>query len=166
MGAVRAAEAVDADARVDLLLFTLDGRTFAVRLGQVERVTAMAAFRPLPGAPAVVAGIINVGGRFLPVLDVRARLGMAVRSPRLEDGLVVVRLARQSVALWIDHVEGTLRQPADSLIPADNVVPAGGYFEAVTALPGGPVFIHDLDRFLSMEEQGALDAAMVRESAS
>ena len=57
MGAVRAAEAVDADARVDLLLFTLDGRTFAVRLGQVERVTAMAAFRPLPGAPAVVAPV-------------------------------------------------------------------------------------------------------------
>lgn len=166
MDGVRAAEAATADALVDLLLFLLDGRPFAVRLGQVERVTAMAAFTPLPGAPPVVAGIINIGGRFLPVLDVRARLGLVPRFPRLADGLIVVRLAARTVALWIDHVEGTLHLPAASLVPADRVVPGGGWFDAVTALPDGPVFIHDVDRFLSMTEEAALDAALAQGAAS
>lgn len=160
MDAVRAADAAAAGAMVDLLLFTLDGRPYAVRLGQVERVTAIAAFAPLPGAPPVVAGIINVAGRFLPVLDLRARLGLTPRPPRLDDGLVIVTLASRSVALWIDKVEGTWRQPADALVPAERVVPAGGWFDAVTALADGPVFIHDADRFLSMEEAAALDAAL------
>ncbi|MFV3130271.1 chemotaxis protein CheW [Niveispirillum sp. KHB5.9] len=162
MDAVRAAEAATAETMVDLLLFTLDGRPYAVRLGQVERVVSIAAFTPLPGAPSVVAGVINIGGRFLPVLDVRARLGSAARPPRLEDGLVVVRLASRSVALWIDRVEGTIHLPADRLVPADSVVPAGGWFDAVTALPGGPVFIHDADRFLSMDEEAVLDQALAR----
>lgn len=166
MDAVRAAEAATADAMVDLLLFLLDGRPYAVRLGQVERVAAMAAFAPLPGAPPVVAGVINVGGRFLPVLDVRARLGLTPRPPRLEDGLIVLRLASRSVALWIDHVEGTIHLPAASLVPAERVVGAGGWFDAVTALPDGPIFIHDADRFLSLEEETVLDAALAQGAAS
>lgn len=166
MDAVRAAEAATAEARVDLLLFMLDGRPYAVRLGQVERVAAMAAFAPLPGAPPVVAGVINVAGRFLPVMDVRARLGLTPRPPRLDDGLVVLRLANRSVALWIDHVEGAIGLPAASLVPAEQVVSAGGWFDAVTALPDGPVFIHDADRFLSMEEETVLDAALAQGAAS
>lgn len=166
MDAMRAAEAATAEALVDLLLFHLDGRPYAVRLGQVERVVSMAAFAPLPGAPAIVAGIINIGGRFLPVLDVRARLGFPTRPPRLEDGLVILRLASRSVVLWIDRVEGTLHLPAPSLVPADSLVPAGGWFDAVTALPGGPVFIHDADRFLSLEEAADLDQALAQGTAS
>lgn len=162
MDAVRAAEAATADAMVDLLLFWLDSRPYAVRLGQVERVVSIAAFAPLPGAPSVVAGVINIGGHFLPVLDVRARLGLVPRPPRLEDGLVVVRLASRSVALWIDRVEGTIHLPAGQLVPAQSVVPSGGWFDAVTALPGGPVFIHDVDRFLSMEEEAVLDQALAQ----
>lgn len=166
MGAMRAAEAAMAETMVELLLFTLNGSSYALRLGQVERVLPMAAFQPLPGAPAVVAGVINVAGHFLPVLDVRARLGMAVRPPLLSDNLVVVRLTSRTVALWIDQVAGTCRLPAGGLVAADSVVPAGGYFDAVTTIADGPLFIHDVDRFLSMQEESALDSALMAGSAS
>lgn len=156
-----AAMALDG-AAADLLLFTLDGRSFAVRLGLVERVVAMAALSPLPGAPSVIAGLVNLGGRFLPVLDVRARLGMPARAPRLTDGLVIVHLARGDVALWVDHVDGTLRLPATALQPVAPLAGLDGWFDAVTALPDGPLFIHDADRFLSLEEAAALTAALAR----
>lgn len=159
MDAVRTA-AVALDGAADLLLFTLDGRSFAVRLALVERVVAMAALSPLPGAPSVIAGVVNLGGRFLPVLDVRARLGMAARGPRLTDGLVIVHLARGDVALWVDHVDGTLRVPDTALQPVAAIAGDGGWFDAVTALPDGPLFIHDADRFLSLDEAAALTAAL------
>lgn len=164
MDAVQAAAMATDGALVELLLFTLDDRPYAVRIDRVERVVAMAAMVPMPGAPPVVAGIINLGGRFLPVLDVRARLGLAVHAPRLTDGLIIVRLQKRSLALWVDHVDGTISRPADDLVRVEKVVTAGGYFDAVTALPDGPLFIHDVDRFLSLAEEQALDAALARDS--
>ncbi len=160
-----AAVALDG-AAADLLLFTLDEKSFAVRLGLVERVVAIVALSPLPGAPSVVAGIVNLGGRFLPVLDVRARLGMPTRAPRLTDGLVVVHLARCDVALWVDHVDGTLRVPTAALQPVAAIAGTGGWFDAVTALPDGPLFIHDAERFLSLDEAQALAAALARGPAA
>lgn len=166
MDAVRtAAEMMDA-AVTDLLLFTLDGRAFAVRLALVERVVAIAALAPLPGAPPVVAGLVNLGGRFLPVLDVRARLGMTTRPARLTDGLIIVRLDAGTVALWVDRIDGTLRLPATALQPVAALTGEGGWFDAVTALPDGPLFIHGADRFLSLAEQVTLAAALARGPAA
>ncbi|MFV3074546.1 chemotaxis protein CheW [Niveispirillum fermenti] len=162
MDAVQAAAMATDDALIELLLFSLEDRPYAIRIDRVERVVAMAAVVPMPGAPPVVAGVINLGGRFLPVLDVRARLGLAVHAPRLTDGLVIVRLQSRSVALWVDHVDGTISRAPDDLVPVEKVVAAGGYFDAVTALPDGPLFIHDVDRFLSLAEEQALDAALAR----
>jgi purine-binding chemotaxis protein CheW len=166
MDAVRTAATVMDGAAVDLLLFTLDGRSFAVRLALVERVVAMVAVAPLPGAPAVVTGVIDLGGRFLPVLDVRARLGMPARAPRLTDGLVILHLASGAVALWVDHVDATLRLPAAALHPVAPLTGPGGWFDAVTALPDGPLFIHDADRFLSLDEAAALASALAREPSA
>jgi len=162
MDAVRAAVGSQTDSVVSLLLFTLGDRRYAVRMGQVVRVAAIAAVAPLPGAPSVVAGVINVAGQFLPVLDVRARVGLPVRAPRLEDALVIVRTARRDVALWVDGIERIENRPATDLAPIGELVAADGYFDAVTALSDGPLFIHDVDRFLSMDEEHGLTAALAR----
>ena len=58
------------------LPFFLDDRTFALPLEMVERVTRMVAVTPLPGAPAVVRGVIDVAGDFVPVVDPRVRFGL------------------------------------------------------------------------------------------
>lgn len=146
--------------RVDLLLFRLDRSLFALRLGQVVRVAAMVAIAPLPEAPPVVAGIIDVGGAMLPVLDVRSRLGLVPHPPRLTDALILVRTSNREVGLWVDQVLGTQSQPADRLVPTQQVVPGPSMFDAVTTLPDGPTFIHDIDRFLSLAEEQRLDAAL------
>lgn len=145
---------------VDLLLFRLDTNLFALRLGQVVRVAAMVAIAPLPEAPPVVAGIIDVGGAMLPVLDVRPRLGVVPHPPRLTDALVLVRTSNRDVCIWVDQVLGTHTQPADRLVPTEQVVPGPSMFDAVTTLPDGPIFIHDIDRFLSLAEEQNLEAAL------
>ena len=62
---------------VEALLFELAAQRFAVALGDVIEVVRAVAIRRLPSAPAITLGIIDVRGEIIPVLDVRARFGLA-----------------------------------------------------------------------------------------
>ncbi len=153
-------EGIPSTDMVDLLLFTLDERSYALRLERVARVAPLVDITPLPAAPAIVLGVIDMAGEMLPVLDIRQRFDLPSRPQRLEDALVMVRTEQRLVALLVDHVTGTLQMPASSLIPVDGVVPGARYFDSVTRLANGPVLIHDVDRFLSLAEATALDESL------
>lgn len=131
--------------------FVVDGRRWALQLDVVERVVAMVAIAPLQGAPPAVMGAINVHGEIVPVLDLRARLGLAPRAPRADDGLVLARAPRL-VALPVDEVLGTLELPT----AAGELLPDAG----VALLPDGLVAVYDLDAFLSADEEAQLAGAL------
>jgi len=145
--------------------FDLDKQRFALHLSVVERVVPVAEMTPLPDAPEVVRGVINIQGRVLPVFDVRRRLGLPSRPVRLSDHMILARTARRSVALWVDGVRGVVEpggEPgsAENITPAEGVLPGLETIEGVVKLEDGLVLIHDLARFLSLEEERALDGAM------
>jgi purine-binding chemotaxis protein CheW len=148
-------------AMIDLLLFKLDGRPYALRLERVVRVAPLVDITPLPGAPAIVLGVVDVAGEIMPVLNVRQRFGLPVKPQKLEDALVMVQTGDRTVALLVDNVKGTIQLPAASLLPTGAIVPGTRYFDSVTQLADGPVFIHDVDRFLSMEEKTQLAESLV-----
>jgi len=54
-------------------VFALDGQRYALALHQVQRVIRVVAITPLPQAPAIVLGVIDLGGVVIPSLtSVRA----------------------------------------------------------------------------------------------
>ena len=56
---------------VQLVLFALDEQRFALALSSVERIVRVVDVTPLPSAPPIVLGIINVKGEVVPVYDGR-----------------------------------------------------------------------------------------------
>jgi purine-binding chemotaxis protein CheW len=68
-----------------LVVFRLDERRYALPLAAVERVVRSVTVTPLPGAPAIVLGGINVHGRVLPVLNVRRRFRMPDRDTQSQE---------------------------------------------------------------------------------
>lgn len=142
-----------------LVFFFLDERRCAVALERVERVTPRPEIAPFPRAPGIVAGLVVIHGDFIPVIDVRARFRLPARELRLSDQLLVVRTPRRRVALVVDRVEGVVEAPAESMVAAESLAPGLGYVKGVTRLEGDLVWVHDLDAFLSLEEEAALDAA-------
>ena len=50
------------------VVFTLDERFYGVRLSVVARVLRAVEITPLPKAPPIVIGVINLGGRIIPVV--------------------------------------------------------------------------------------------------
>ena len=115
---------------------------------------------PLPRAPAIVLGVVNVGGRVIPVLNLRRRFRLPERDFAFTDQLVIARTARRPVALVADEVAGVLEYSALQIVEARDIVPGVEYTEGVVKLADGLILIHDLDSFLSLEEEAALEQSI------
>ena len=142
------------------VVFRLDDQRLALRLSGVDRVVQAVAVTPLPEAPDTVPGVVNVEGRIMPVVDIRKRLGLLGRELDPDHQFIIARTSRRTVALWVDGVEDVIEPNEEAVVPAEEIVPGMGYIEGVVKLPDGMILIHDLDRFLSIEEERILADAM------
>lgn len=140
--------------------FGLDGQNYAVHLVAVERVVHVVEVAPLPQAPEIVLGVINFSGRVIPVVNMRQRLRLLPRETGLYDHLIIARTSKREIAFSVDRVTGVLEYPETEIVAADRIVPGLEYLEGVLKLQDGLIFIHDLERFLSLEEEKSLSKAM------
>src|ERR1700674_4677146 len=91
-----------------LVAFSLDNHAYALHLPAVERVVRIVEVTRLPDAPGIVAGVVNVGGQVIPVVDIRKRFLLPGRDPDLSDQLIVARTSRRALALIADTVTGVI----------------------------------------------------------
>lgn len=143
----------------ELVVFHLDGQRYALDLPVVQRIVSMVEITPLPQAPGVVQGVINVQGDVVPVVALRRRFGLPERKPTAQDHLVLARTSRRRLAFAADRVDGVLRT-ADNVVSAALIVPGLPHVEGIVTLPDGMILIHDLERFLSGDEERTLDQAL------
>lgn len=144
----------------NLVVFALDSQPYALALSTVERAVRIVEITPLPQAPEIVFGVINLEGRIIPVMNIRRRFRLPERRPGLGDQLLIARTALRTVALVVDEVRGVIECPAHAEIDPAAIVPGLEYVAGVIKLSDSLLFIHDLDVFLSIEEEKALAAAI------
>ncbi|HUY04574.1 MAG TPA: chemotaxis protein CheW [Rhodocyclaceae bacterium] len=142
------------------VVFILDAQRYALRLSAVDRVVRMVHITLLSRAPDIVLGIVNMQGGVIPVINVRRRFRLPEREIALGDQLVVAHTARRAVALAVDTVTDVVECSEQDLIAAKSILPAVEYLEGVVKLEDGLILVHDLDTFLSLEEENSLDRAL------
>lgn len=141
---------------LQLVVFQLDDRNFAVHLDAVERVVRAVAPTVLPKAPDSVLGVINLQGRIIPVIDMRCLLNLPLREIRLSDQLLIVRTKRWLLALLVDSViENIAREAAESTGP-EKIFYGIKYVRGVVKFKDGLILIHDLDEFVADYEAANL----------
>jgi len=145
---------------LSLVVFSLDEQRYALRLASVERAVRMVEITSLPRAPEIVLGVIDAQGEIMPVLDIRRRFRLPERQPGIADQLIMARTATRCVALVADAVVDVITLPADELVEPASILSQLDCVEGVARLDDGLVFIHDLDAFLSLEEEQALTTAL------
>ncbi len=67
----------------------LDDIRYALPLTSVEQVVRAVEVTPLPDAPDIIMGVINVHGRVVPVVDIRRRFRLPARALSAGDQLVI-----------------------------------------------------------------------------
>ncbi|MDP3910841.1 MAG: chemotaxis protein CheW [Gemmatimonadales bacterium] len=142
-----------------LLTFDVDRSRFALPARLLREVVRAVAIAPLPKAPPIVEGVINVRGAVVPVLDIRQRFGLPPAPVSPEQHLLIAQAGGRVVALRVDRALDLVAVEEAAIESAARVVPGVEYVAGIAKLPDGLIVIHDLERFLSLEEGGQLDVA-------
>ncbi|AFM22787.1 chemotaxis protein CheW [Desulfomonile tiedjei] len=143
-----------------LVVFTLDEQSFALNLSNVERIVRAVEVTPLPDAPEVILGVINIEGRVVPVVNTRKRLGMAEKEIELQDLFIIVRENGHSLALLADQVKPVMEVPDEELVRPDRVLPGIGYVQGVAKVDDGMLVVLRLETIMSLADQKLVLAAL------
>lgn len=105
--------------------FQVAGETMAFPVEAVKEVLRVEAVTRVPHAPAVVRGIINVRGRVVPLVDLRARLGLPIIEITSKSRVVMTTFRDRLFGLLVDAVDRIVRIDAASFKPLpDDVMTA------------------------------------------
>lgn len=137
----------------DVMLVRMGGSSYALPVAAVREVVRLPQVTRVPGLPPFVAGLTNVRGRVLAVLDLRSLLRLdGPRGDRLvildgeQDGganpqVPSARGTRALVGLIVDAALDMVQLPAGGLEPLPPGFPpeAAGVLDGMTVLAGTPI---------------------------
>ena len=100
----------------------LDNEVFAVPVELVREILDMRQPFRIPEAPRHLAGLIDVRGHAVPVIDLRLKLGLSPREPTADTRIVVLDVPMDgrslSLGLIADRVFEVTALDPDSIAPA------------------------------------------------
>ena len=99
------------------LTFHLAGEDYGIEIRYVIEIIGIQKITEVPDMPAFIRGVINLRGKVIPVMDVRARFHIEDRAYDDRTCIIVVNIEGTEVGLVVDEVS----EVAD--IPAKNVEP-------------------------------------------
>jgi purine-binding chemotaxis protein CheW len=143
-----------------VVIFEVAAQRFGLPLDRVQSAVRIVEITPLPCAPAVVTGVINVRGSVIPVVDMRRRFRLPQRASLLTDQLLIVDTPVRRLALWVDAVRDMAEYGEQDFIAADAIVPGMEYLRGIVRLADGLVLIQDLEQLLTLAEEQALAEAI------
>lgn len=135
------------------LVFRLEDRSYGIATACIEEIVPMAELSVVPGAPAFLAGFLNVGGQIVAVISLRRLLGMVDREPQLYTPLVILKSTSQSIALIIDSVTRIVAIDDEDLISLSEGCSLNDCATAVARLDGVPIVVLSPERILLNEER-------------
>src|SRR5438045_9232154 len=101
------------DTVVEYVTAMIGGQLFGLPISRVQDVFMPERLTRVPLSPREIAGVLNLRGRIVTVVDMRARLGL----PKNEEGkppmAVGVDLRGESYGLLIDQIGEVLRLPGN-----------------------------------------------------
>jgi purine-binding chemotaxis protein CheW len=140
-----------------LLVFTLSDLRCALKLSDTERIVRAVKISPVPKAPEIVMGLINVQGRVIPVLNIRKLLRLPEIEMTLNDQIIIARTPSRPTAILVDNVQGVVEFSEQEIIVPEELYPGIDYLKGVTKLTDGIIYIYNLDTFLSSDENAELE---------
>jgi purine-binding chemotaxis protein CheW len=116
MGAAGGADSKGAE-RTQLVTFRVGADLFAADIFSVERVLRYTAPRPIPNVPAWLEGVIDYGGRVVPVIDLRTRFELSASTQRDTARILVIVAGDDWIGAIVDGVDEVLTVTSGQLTP-------------------------------------------------
>ncbi len=143
------------DELLQLVSFKIDDAEFGVDILMVQEINKMMALTVVPNTPEFIEGVVNLRGRIIPVINLRARLGLNVKEYDSETRIIVVDLVDKTIGFIVDAVKEVLRIPKSITEPPPEIIAGvdAEYITAIGKLEDRLLILLDLTKILSHEEE-------------
>jgi purine-binding chemotaxis protein CheW len=142
-----------------LVAFMLDDECFAFPMASVLEIIRLPQTMRVPLAPPALRGLANLRGAVLPVVDLRAILGLPALPPGDATRALVVDCGRP-VALVVDRVSSVIDMPAGRIErPAEGTLRRSELLSGVVRNAGGRDLVQVLDPVAAVRREFAQTAA-------
>ena len=147
-----------------LCTFRVDDVLFGIDVMHVQEVIREQEMTPVPLAPSVVCGLINLRGQIVTALDMRVRLGIPDRAADQAPVNVVVRSEDGIVSLLVDEIGDVLEVDETLYEKPPDILSAGAraLIEGVYKL--SPELLLVLDAKRASRIEGSQAAISMKES--
>lgn len=135
------------------LSFALGELAYAFPISCVREINRVTMITPMPETPAYIAGVMNVRGKVLPVIDLRVRFGMATAAPTRHSCIIIVDSERGQAGLLVDSIHGVSPLRTDQIQSRPELT-GGGESSFVTGmgkLDTRVLILVDVDRILAAQ---------------
>ncbi|MCE1189320.1 MAG: chemotaxis protein CheW [Ignavibacteria bacterium] len=147
-----------AEATRQYVSFSLESEEFAIEISRVQEIIRQESITKVPNAPEYVVGIINLRERIIPVIDMRARMGLPPATA--SDSLVVIiaEVNNRSIGFIVDSVNQVIQLPAAITPPPPGIFQGNkqDLIMGIAKLQDSLLFLVDIQKVLLLEEQQEL----------
>jgi purine-binding chemotaxis protein CheW len=146
-----------------LVVFRLGEDFFAMLIANVNEIIRLQKITPVPKAPPFVEGVTNLRGRVIPVIDLRARFGIAPKMDGHMARIIVVEQGERLLGMIVDAVDEVLTVPEDAIEPVDEMVVSvdSQFLSGIVRLEDRLIILLDQEQVLSAGEFSALQTMKV-----
>jgi purine-binding chemotaxis protein CheW len=144
-----------------LVTFRLGDDQFAVDVLVVERVLRFSAPSAMPNLPSWIDGVIEHGGRVVPVIDLRTRFGMPRLAPRPEHRILVLAIGEEWLGVTVDSVHEVMSVSPEEIAPPPPLFRGlnAEYLKGLVRREGSLIIFLDVARVLTSSELLELTSA-------
>jgi len=156
---------VMADREGKYLTFVLNKEEYGIGILKIKEIIGMMPITTVPQTPEFVKGVINLRGKVIPVVDLRARFGMDTIDYTERTCIIVVEIEGDSgtvmIGVVVDAVSEVLNIKGEDIeeTPTFGTKLNTDYILGMAKMEGSVKILLDIDRVLSDEEVAALDKA-------
>lgn len=134
--------------QLEVIEFVLAYERYALEVSYVREVHPLKEITALPGTPAFVAGIVNVRGQIVSVIDLKRLFELPDKGLTDLNKVIILKNGRMEFGLLVDAVVGVHRLPVRDIQPPLPTITGAraGYVQGVT---GQRVSVLDARKILS-----------------
>jgi purine-binding chemotaxis protein CheW len=141
------------------LTFSLGDEHYGLGIMRVQEIIGLTPVTKVPRLPDHVAGVIDLRGRVIPVIDLRQAFGMEKAEATQRTCVIVVRVQRDVgdgtvTGLIVDEVSDVADLTADQIeaVPGFGAGVDTSFLTGVGRIDDRVVMLLDIDRLLSAEQ--------------
>jgi purine-binding chemotaxis protein CheW len=151
---VSAAPAAVATRAGKYLTFFLGAEEYGLEILKVQEIIGLLPITPVPHTPSFVRGVINLRGKIIPVMDLRAKFGMEAIDLQERTCTIIVRTEQLVMGLLVDRMAEVARFDARDIAdaPAFSENVRVDFLLGIGTAGGRVRLLLDIDKILSHDE--------------